>query len=473
MLRSTQQTVAAQPLPLEERYLLFEKNARAAFAEYPQAEPLRLLVFKQLLVQRRVDGWKGQVKRWIRPLLKRSRTRLGAGRSDVLIWLETEREVIREALLPVYNELRAREIGTELVSIYGARNLPMAARVFEFPARAGAPQWARGAWETLCNGDQELRDKALERSFYHACAMLQGLYDELERLLDSVRPKVVLCASTTAFGGGALMVAARRRGIASLLLQHGMPGPEMSSCTADSIIVWGPSSAESLLSLGFPQARMITAGSPRHDAMRPSSHGRARAILREALGLAGQQPTLVFFSQGHDLERHAEAATESVRWLERTALRYAGAVNVVVRLHPCESGSLYSGCRSLKVMDRAVDLAIALDGCDCVSSLSSTVLYDGLLYGKPAWQFSADGWPVLAENWRKGLAVRVSSERQLHEMVGGMLAERGAGDVDRTLIGRVFANHGRATQAVADVVEKQLAADQFLAQSQAACDRSC
>jgi len=124
-------------------------------------------------------------------------------------------------------------------------------------------------------------------------------------------------------------------------------------------------------------------------------------------------------------------------------------------------------------MDRAVDLAIALDGCDCVSSLSSTVLYDGLLYGKPAWQFSADGWPVLAENWRKGLAVRVSSERQLHEMVGGMLAEREAGDVDRTLIGRVFANHGRATQAVADVVEKQLAADQFLAQSQAACDRSC
>src|SRR5206468_6501215 len=121
--------------------------------------------------------------------------------------------------------------------------------------------------------------RALERSFYHACAMLQGLYDQLQQLLDSISPKVVVCAATQPAGGAALMVVARQRGIRSLLLQHGMAGPDFTPLLADAMLMWGPSSEDVMVSYGLPRARLLAVGSPRHDSMRLSSTGQARATL--------------------------------------------------------------------------------------------------------------------------------------------------------------------------------------------------
>jgi len=286
--------------------------------------------------------------------------------------------------------------------------------------------------------------------------MLEALYDELERVLDLVTPKVVLCASTSAVGGGALAVAARRRGITSLVLQHGMLGADVIPIRADAMLMWGLTSEETMVGWGVPRSSLLTVGSPRHDAMRPSGNGRAREALLRALKRP-ERPTFVFFSQGHDVELHGETAIECVRWLERTAARHVKDLNIAVRLHPCENGTLYRDCRHLTVMSRAVDLATVLEGCDWFGSLCSTVLYDGLLYGKPAWQFHADGWPLLVDNWKTGLATRVATECEMSNMVRDMLSKGPAPRVDEALVARVFANHGRATQAVADVVESRLA----------------
>src|SRR2546430_2003834 len=143
MSRSTARRTTAQPL--SDRYLEFHAKSGAAFAQYPQLEPLRLTVFKQLLVRRGADGLTDRVKRWVRPLLKTARTRLADRSADALIWVETSREVITEALLPVYHELVARGIRTELLSFDGAPARPSEARVFQFPARARPPGWAGAA----------------------------------------------------------------------------------------------------------------------------------------------------------------------------------------------------------------------------------------------------------------------------------------------------------------------------------------
>jgi hypothetical protein len=442
---------------LEERYLEFSARSGAAFERYPQVEPLRFFVFRELLVQRRADGVKDHVKHWVRPFLRRAHTRAADRRADVLIWLETEREVIVDALLPVYRELVARDVRVDLLSFTGPANLPVPNRAFAFPARARLPGWARGAWDALCECEEALRDRALERSFYHICAMLQGLYDELDRVLETAAPKVVLCASTQAIGGAALIVASQRLGIDSLLLQHGMLGPDHTPVQADLMLLWGPSSEEIVVSLGVPRARLLSVGSPRHDPMRPSGNGQARVALLRALGLS-ERPTFVFFSQGNALGGNGDAAAECACWLEEMAAQYANALNVVVRLHVNEDGAVYRRCPHVTVMNRAVDLAITLEGCDWIGSMYSTVLYDGLLYGKQPWQFYADHWPVPPHNWRQGLALRVSSERHLSDMVRHMLSQGAAARVDEALVARVFANHGRATQAVADVVASRLMA---------------
>src|SRR2546430_140127 len=194
---------------LNDRYLEFRANSEAAFAQYPEVEPLRLFVFKKLLMLRGADGWRDRVKRWVRPFIKRARTNLGDRRADALVLIESQREVVVDALLPVYRELVAREIDTQLISCDGPATLPPA-RVLAFPARARAPAWARGAWQALCECEAELRDRRLESSFYHAAAMLQGLYDELHRVLDRVAPRVAVCATTQLVSGAALMVTDRK-----------------------------------------------------------------------------------------------------------------------------------------------------------------------------------------------------------------------------------------------------------------------
>src|SRR3989442_13883835 len=61
---------------LDERYLEYCASAGAAFAAYPQLEPLRQYVFKELLVQQLADGWWQHAKHWLRPLHRRGRSRI-------------------------------------------------------------------------------------------------------------------------------------------------------------------------------------------------------------------------------------------------------------------------------------------------------------------------------------------------------------------------------------------------------------
>src|SRR2546429_8932121 len=56
---------------LDKRYLEFSTKSQAAFSAYPQLEPLRLFVFKELLVRRRTDGWWQHAAHWLRPLRRR------------------------------------------------------------------------------------------------------------------------------------------------------------------------------------------------------------------------------------------------------------------------------------------------------------------------------------------------------------------------------------------------------------------
>jgi hypothetical protein len=439
---------------LDQRYLDFTARTSDIFAQLPQLEPLRHFIFKELLVQRDTDNDIEIVKHWLRPLLRWGESRGSLTRADVLIWVESCREVIVEALLPVYRTLVARGIKSQLVWSRGPADLPSSALAFRYPARAIAPAWVKNAWETLCDEIEELRDKSLEQKFSYACANTQGLLDEVNRVLDVVQPKVVLAASTQLSGGAALMTSARSRAL-TLLLQHGILQPFYTPLIADNMLTWGQSSNRVLIDLGIPQERLVALGSPRHDSMSPPTNGDSTTKLSEALSLP-RRPTFVFFSNGNDLVRNGIAPIECAQWLESTASRYANSINVVVRLHPNEDGSLYKQCPHLTVSKLLPDLMTTLEGSDWVGSLCSTVLYDALLYRKPVWQFYADGWPELADNWKCGLANRISSPAELDQMVGRALGNDAGETVPASVIDQVFANHARATEHVVDFVQDQM-----------------
>jgi len=161
---------------------------------------------------------------------------------------------------------------------------------------------------------------------------------------------------------------------------------------------------------------------------------------------------MVFFSNGNDLVRNGTAPHECARWLEKSAAQYRNEINVVVRLHPNEDGSLYKNCPHLHVTKNELDLATTLNGCDWVGSICSTVLYDALLFKKNVWQFQAEHWPQLANNWRQGLAIKISSQAELGHCMSEILSG-GTTSFDDQMTKRVFANQGHSAEAVADFVQ--------------------
>src|SRR2546428_4229674 len=100
---------------LDERYLEYCASAGAAFAAYPQLEPLRQYVFKELLVQQRADGWWQHAKHWLRPLHRRARTRIRP-RAEGLILLESRRGGGVDGLVSLHPGLGRRGVGGAPVS---------------------------------------------------------------------------------------------------------------------------------------------------------------------------------------------------------------------------------------------------------------------------------------------------------------------------------------------------------------------
>jgi hypothetical protein len=232
-------------------------------------------------------------------------------------------------------------------------------------------------------------------------------------------------------------------------MQHGVLQPLYLPLIADRMLTWGTSACQSFADLGVPAQKLIPIGSPRHDRL-VVSNADARSSLLNIVGL-NDRPTFVFFSSGNDLLRNGLAPRECATWLQRLASAYADRINVVVRLHPNEDGSLYQDRSHLRVVKDSPDLTTMLSGCDWVGSLCSTVMYDALLFHKPVWQFLADGWPELADNWHRGLALRVSSALDLTRKVEMLLSKR-IFNYEEESVRRAFANQGRAAQAIATYI---------------------
>lgn len=443
------------PPSLDQRYLDFLDRTAPVFAQYPQLESLRYFIFRDLLVQRKGRTSRDIGKHWLRPIIHPAGRLKIPPQADVVLLVEGLREVIVEALLPVYDDLVSRQIKVQLVAAGGANNLPQSAYYLQSPTYVLAPDWARSSWDALCDSLKQLRCRSLQRSFNNFCSNIQGIFDGLDRMLDDIDPKVVLIASTQLPGGASLVMASRQRGILTLLLQHGVLQPLYLPLIADNMLTWGESSTETMVRLGVSPEKLITLGSPRHDAISRLTNINAKRELLAALALP-EKPTMVFFSNGNDFVRNGTAPHECARWLETTAAQYANDINIVVRLHPNEDGSLYRNCPHLHITKEAPDLALTLEGCDWAGSLCSTVLYDALLFKKPVWQFYADEWPELADNWRQGLALRISSQAELAKQVQRVLSTGSGGLVDETLAGRVFANQGHVAEAMADFVQGRL-----------------
>lgn len=434
---------------LDDRYLQFRERTSSVFADHPELETLRHFVFKELLERRSILSPLHRLRSRVRYLLPVGR-RGELRQADVLVWLESHRREHAESLLGVEAALRSSGLTTQIVAFSGPEGLPNSVVHIGRTAHVAKPDWALSAWRGLVAAEPDLPAAGIKETFLLATVRAAAALDEARRVLDTVQPVATLSATSVLTGGAALATEARRTGIATFLLQHGIPQVFYTPFPDDVMLTWGTDSNRILTTLGISEDRLIVTGSPRHDSMVGVDATAARTELLNQLSLP-EQTTIAFFSNGNDLLRNGVAPEESAAWLGRAAEIFRN-VNFIVRLHPNEDGRLYSSFPGLTITKHTPDFVTTVAGADCVASVCSTVMYEALLMDKPVWQFHAPGWPELADNWRHGLATRVASEGELHELVFQANAGGRAGRVDSSIVDRVFANRGAATTTAARTV---------------------
>jgi len=411
---------------IEKRWMGFCERTLEVFQAYPQAIPLRYTIFKTFVERQARATVRDRLKNLARFGLRRDHSHGATKPVDVVLWIAHPRDIYLEPMLAVASQLDALGVHYVFVGSHQAvipvRNMRNTV-IFEAPYRYGRlKQWS-DLWMRLCVVEPGL-SPASKGAFLLMARQTESYACEIEWLLVQLRPGVLCTAADHMLPASVACHVANAMSIPSVTLMHGAPIAYDAPLTAAYMGVWGEMSRRAMLELGVPDDQLVILGSPRHDRLPRLADASARKDLTRQLSL-DEKPCFVFFSNGNDPSRNGTDVLEScVAWLDQAAYELRGQAHILIRLHPNEDGTLYSGARSLVVFKDECDLATTLAGADAIGSLCSTALLEGVLYEKPTLQFLADGWPELVSNWRWGLAERIESSEALSAVLPRALFDR-------------------------------------------------
>ena len=424
--------------PVDERWADFAVRFGPLTERYPL-----LLAARHELFWSSMFGWPQvgplePVKEVARGVLRRSQTSLPPGGCDVAFLVDSPRDILADMVLPVIERLEAQGRRAALLLTPGAATgstwADRQATVIRWPFRLGDARERRRIFKEVRNSVPESVGPKDWPNFSRLLRMIGSLDREVMRILERLRPRVVVQVRDQTLFPTAFSTAARRLGIKTLALQHGLLGSTDVPLIADSYAVWGPSTRDQLVRAGADPDRIAVLGSPRHDSVGIADPSTGKAV-RKAMGVEGKL-VLTFFSGTHAERLSGRAAQVGcARWLDGAGTTLGGDVAIFVRLHPDEDDRVYRGLDGLRVLPRSLDVATVFAASDVVGSLCSTALQESVLHGKPPLQFLADDWPEMTDLWRDGLAHRVGSEA---ESVGHLrrLCDRAAYEATVRSVGR-------------------------------------
>ncbi len=172
------------------------------------------------------------------------------------------------------------------------------------------------AWEAM----RALLDEVVMEEF----AFMASQLAKIQRALDSWAPELVVVPYDGNPPERMLLYEARRRGIPSALVQHGLPThcrPRLVDTQADHLFIGGTVAVGAYLSLGVARERIHVTGFPLLD--RYSGALRRRPVV----------PQVVVVGYCAPVRENILPVVELVRRHER--------VRIVVKTHPGEPGALY------------------------------------------------------------------------------------------------------------------------------------
>ncbi|MBI4677667.1 MAG: hypothetical protein HY748_08790 [Elusimicrobia bacterium] len=276
--------------------------------------------------------------------------------------------------------------------------------------------------------------------------LLADAVEAVGEALDREPPDLVLVPYDSSPSERLLLEAARRRGIPSALMAHGIasvPRNPIEDVCADRLLVWGPAMADCYADIGFPRERIIVTGHPLLDSY-PG--------LTRRPGPRGGPVRILFASSYLPIERNVGKVLDILR-------RFSG-VSVTFKLHPGEplvpyqrilAGRLDDGCR----LEWRRPMEELLLEADLVLSGPSTAVIEAATLGIPIMLLNLERMklgPPYYGGW--GLDP-IESLEELEERLRGLLPDRVPASADYSGLLEAFAGRpdGLSTRRAVDALK--------------------
>lgn len=274
-----------------------------------------------------------------------------------------------------------------------------------------ANKYFSNLWKKLSKKDTKFvallqKDKLTKEMPYYFNSFFGHIVKQIEiakEVVKEVKPDLILVTSE---GSGifekALIVAGKLKKIPTLAIQHGHIGPlhqgymySKNSISpsgslqtpylqiADKTAVFGPFHYKFLTNISaYPESAVTTTGQPRYDRLVNASRIFCREKFCTKIGLDPKRKIVLVATQ---------KVSERKEFIESVlnGLRPFSDVQTIVKPHPLENSELYEKLIAKEKMNvvllpKHCETLEALYACDLLVSMSSTVITEATLLGKPA-----------------------------------------------------------------------------------------
>lgn len=279
----------------------------------------------------------------------------------------------------------------------------------------------------------------------------------LSRLYHLWEPNCVLSTSNLWPFDCAVFTEARRLGIPSFVIQHGVTNHYWWPFVGTKMFLWGRSFENELLKLGAPSQQLAIGGMPASDQifLRHASDAFTQSATSEFSVVILSQPQALdtypgLYANYKVLIEAAVAATPSVRW--------------TVKLHKIEDGSFYQNMLdgrfpNFSILPKSTTLETAVTRADVACTLFSTAGLEAMMMRRPLVVFDVEPmiydyawWPKFGGGifvpTAEGMLAFIKQASASRHFLAELVAKQ------NKFLAENFANPGRAADAILDMISE-------------------
>ncbi len=289
------------------------------------------------------------------------------------------------------------------------------------------------------------------------------------RMLKETKPRLVFMTCEFDQFNRALTYLAKKQGIPTIALQHGIITPEhpgyifknreIRKTLPDITCVYGPEYKKILVKYSiFKEEEVIVTGSPRYDVLSKAAEIYNRKRILEEIGADPEKKVILWTTQTHGLPENENLLNiEAVK----EALMEMSSAQLIIKLHPGEeqSGKLYReyGLDAI-IVPGEYDIYALIYAADIVLLKHSTTAIEAAIMKKPVIVMNLSGKPNPTDYVNGGIALGVYKKEELKKRIKELLDKPDILSQSRRHYLEKYLYHldGMATERVVEIIKEKL-----------------